>query len=292
MTISTPAPVNPSLVRAHVSWFGTFRSEWTKFWSLRSTYIIIAVAAVVMIGFSFLFAIAIREGLREAGGFVQVPGLGRAVAEVIAWISLEGIMFAQLAIGVLGVLLVSGEYSTGMIRATMTAVPKRVPVLVMKAAVLVVATLLTMIPISIVAFLAAQGQYSEFGLDAKLTDPGVGRIILGVALYLCAIGMIGSAFGWLFRSAAGAIFALVTLLLILPILLSLVQLDWVQTLADYMPGAAGGSVYAPTSGFDMLPTDMNMATSKFGPWEGYGIMLAWTVGGLILAGWLLRRRDA
>ena len=196
MTISTTTPANPSLARAHVTWFGTFRSEWTKFWSLRSTYIIIAVAAVVMIGFSFLIAMAIRQGLREAGGFVQVPGLSELVAEVIAWISLEGIMFAQLAIGVLGVLLVSGEYSTGMIRATMTAVPKRIPVLVMKAAVLVVTTLLTMIPISIVAFLAAQGQYSEFGLDAKLTDPGVGRIILGVALYLCAIGVIGSGL-WL-----------------------------------------------------------------------------------------------
>lgn len=292
MTVSAPLPSSPALERAHVSLFGTFRSEWTKFWSLRSTYIIIAVAAVVMIGFSFLFAMAIREGLREAGGFVEVPGLGEAVAEVIAWISLQGILFAQLAIGVLGVLLVSGEYSTGMIRATMTAVPKRIPVLVMKAAVLVVTTLLTMIPISIAAFLAAQGQYAEFGLNAQLTDPGVGRIIAGVALYLCAIGVIGSAFGWLFRSAAGAIFALVVLLLILPLLLSLVNLDWVEAIAPYLPGSAGQAVFAPTAGFDIMPTDMDMQTAEFGPWEGYGIMLGWAIGGLALAGWLLRRRDA
>lgn len=280
------------LERARWSWFGVLRSEWGKLWSLRSTYIIIAVGAVFMIGLSFLIAMGISEGLRDSGGFVFVPGLGDSVSPVIAFISLQGVLLAQFATGVLGVLLVTGEYSTGMIRSTLAATPTRLPVLVIKAIVVFVAAMLAMIPVAIIGFLVAQGRYTEFGIEAQLGDPGVPQIIIGVALYTAAVGVIGSGLGWLLRSAAGAIFALFILLMLLPLLLTFVDLDWVETLTEYLPGTAGQAVYTPTEGFDILPDDFEADNEGFGPWEGYAILWGWAIAMLAAGGWSLMRRDA
>jgi ABC-type transport system involved in multi-copper enzyme maturation permease subunit len=179
-----------------------------------------------------------------------------------------------------------------MIRATMAAVPARVPVLIAKALTVIISVFVVMVPATIAAFLLAQGVLAELNLSAQLSDPGVMRIIIGAALYLCAVGVIGCALGWLLRNAAGAIFALVAVLILLPILLPLIQLDWVQTLSDYLPSTAGQSVFSPTTGTSVLPADMEIDPSPFGPWEGYGIMVAWCVAALAASGWMLRRRDA
>ena len=82
------------------------------------------------------------------------------------------------------------------------------------------------------------------------------------------------------------------LVFLLPLLLPIVSLDWVQTISDYLPSAAGSAVYAPADGLNILPTEVEMGETNFGPWEGYGILLAWAVGGLVLAGWSVMRRDA
>jgi ABC-type transport system involved in multi-copper enzyme maturation permease subunit len=292
MTNVNARATSPDLSRAHVSWIGVFRSEWTKLWSLRSTYYILAIAVLFMIGLSFLIALGIREGLQQAGGIVQVPGIGDAISEVSVWLSLQGIRLAQLAVGVLGVLVVTGEYSSGMIRATMAAVPTRVPVLVSKALIVIIAIFVVMVPAGIAAFLLAQSVLAELNLSAQLSDPGVMRIIIGAALYLCAVGVIGSALAWLLRNAAGAIFALVAVLILLPVLLPLIQLDWVQTLSDYLPSTAGQSVFGPTTGTNILPADMEIDADPFGPWEGYAIMVAWCVVALAASAWTLIRRDA
>lgn len=290
MTVSTTT--SSSLERARVSIAGVFRSEWTKLWSLRSTYYILAIAVLFMVGLSFLIALGFREGLQQAGGLVQVPGLSNAISEVSVWISLQGYRLAQLAVGVLGVLFVTGEYSSGMIRATMAAVPARIPVLVSKALIAVITIFVVMVVAATAAFLLSQSVLAELNLGADLSDPGVMRIIVGAALYLCAVGALGCALGWLLRNAAGAIFALVVILILLPALLPLIQLDWVQTLAKYLPSTAGDSVLAPTTGLSVLPADMEIDASPFGPWEGYAIMVAWCVAALAASAWTLTRRDA
>lgn len=280
------------LSKARVNFFGVARSEWTKLVSIRSTYYVLGIAALFMIGLSVLIAFGISEGLRDAGGLIRAANMDEAIAGVAVWLSLQGTIMAQLAVGVLGVLVVTGEYSTGMIRATIAAVPSRIPVLLAKTLIVLVATLLIMVPAALVAFQLAKGVLADVDLQAQISDPGVLRAIIGVALYLCVVGVIGSALGWLLRSAAGAIFALVALLILLPILLPLVQLEWVQTLVDYLPSVAGQAVYAPATTVDILPSDFDFDGARFSPWEGFGIMVAWAVAALVGAGWMLMRRDA
>jgi len=287
MTTVTRSAASPSLAGAHVSWFGVLRSEWTKLWSVRSTYIILMLAAIFMVGLSFLIA----YGITEAVGDNDFEGPMSQLADT-TWLSLQGIGLAQLAIGVLGVLVVSGEYSTGMVRATFTAVPRRIPVLVSKAVLVAIATLLVMIPAAFAAFLLAQGMLANQNLDAQLSDPGVTRAVIGAALYLAAVGVIGSVLAWLLRSAAGAIFALVAVLILLPVLLPLIQLDWIQTLADYLPSTAGQAVYSVGNEAVTLRDIIDPDQPEFGPWGGYAIMVGWAVVGLAAAGWMLLRRDA
>ena len=280
----TPAS-RTSISNAHVSLFRVFRSEWTKFWSIRSTYIVFALAVFFMVGLSVLIAWGISTAVEEN----DFEGPASLLLDS-AWLSLQGINLAQLAVGVLGILAVTGEYSSGMIRATFSAVPKRIPVLIAKAVLVVLAIIVVMGPAAFAAFLLAQGILSEQGLNAQLSDPGVTRAVFGASLFLAMVGVLGSVLGWLLRSAAGAVFALVAILILLPVLLPLVQLDWVQTIADYLPSTAGQAIW--TIDPDNLLVGLLQGEARFGPWEGFAVMVGWAVAGLAVAGWMLLRRDA
>ena len=279
---------SPALDHARVRWLGVFRSEWTKLWSIRSTYIVLALAAFFMVGLSVLIGWGISTAFAE-GDF---DGPAAALLDT-TWLSLQGVGLAQLAIGVLGVLTVTNEYSSGMIRASFSAVPTRLPVLIAKAVLIYLVSVAVMIPAAFAAFTLVQNVLEEHSLAASLSDTGVTRAVIGAALYLGGVAVIGSVLGWLLRSGAGAIFALVALVVILPIVLQFVTLDWVSTIYDYLPSVAGQSIYslgaeAGISIRDLIDADR----TTFGPWEGYGILLAWAVIGLAIAGWLVRRRDA
>ena len=123
-----------------------------------------------------------------------------------------------------------------------------------------------------------------------MSDPGVTRAVIGASLYLAMVGVLGGVLGWLLRSAAGAIVALVAVLFLLPTLLPLVQLDWVQTIVDFMPSEAGQAIYSVDP--DNIIVSAFEGEARFGPWEGFAVLVAWAVGGLALAGWTLMRRDA
>ena len=279
-------PASPSSIsNAHVNLFRVFRSEWTKFWSIRSTYIVFALAVFFMVGLSVLIAWGISTAVEEND--LDAPA---SLLLDSAWLSLQGINLAQLAVGVLGIFAVTGEYSSGMIRATFSAVPKRIPVLIAKAVLVVLAIIVVMGPAAFAAFLLAQGILSEQGLNAQLSDPGVTRAVFGASLFLAMVGVLGSVLGWLLRSAAGAVFALVAILILLPVLLPLVQLDWVQTIADYLSSTAGQAIW--TIDPDNLLVGLLQGEARFGPWEGFAVMVGWAVAGLAVAGWMLLRRDA
>lgn len=273
---------------AKVSWFGTFRSEWTKLFSIRSTYIIIFLAILFMVGLSFLIGLGISEGLSE-GEFDGAEGALRLADTT--WLSLQGIAFAQLAIGVFGVLAVSSEYSSGMVRATFAAVPRRYPVLIAKAALVAAISFVAMTPAAFASFYLVQNTLAAHDLDTRITEPEVLRAVIGAALYLAAIAPLGAALAWLLRSAAGAISVLVALLWVLPLVLPLVDLDWVQTIHAYLPSSAGQSIISISTQFsisDILSPDR----ISFGPWEGYAVMLGWVFVGLAAATVSLLRRDA
>jgi ABC-2 type transport system permease protein len=246
-------------------------SEWTKFRSLRSTVSTLLVAVVVMIGLGAMFA-AITAS--QATGFE--PG-----ATAIST-SLTGTFFAQLAIGVLGVLLITGEYSTGMIRSSLTVVPSRLPMLWGKLAVFAGTVFLTMLAASFTSFFVGQALLSGHHLDASLSDPGALRAVFGAALYLTVAGLTATAIGALLRNTAGAITTFVAVFFVFPPLTNLLPTSLTDHFVQYLPSNAGAVLLDGTFG----------VANPLTPWTGFTVMCGYAVVLIGLAAWRLCRVDA
>ncbi len=244
-------------------------SEWLKFRTLRSTLIVLAAAMAGMV----LFGAIIAHNTRNPAGLDP--------EDVVASGPLQGYYLGQLLMAALGVLVVSGEYSSGMIRATLAAVPRRQPVLLAKVVVFTVVVGTAMIAASVVAFLVAQAFLSGYRPTYSLTDPSTLRVVVGTGIYLTLVGLLGSALAWIVRSTPGALVAVIGLILILPVLFELVLPTWGSYVAAYLPTGAGAS----------FSTNLRMPHS-LSPWVGLGVMVAWVVAGLVAASVTLRRRDA
>ena len=246
------------------------RSEWIKFWSLRSTTITLVAAVVVFIGIGLLAAF-----VSTGGGLDGPDGQNNPVD-----ISLAGVNFGQLVLGTLGVLFMATEYSTGMIRSSLAAVPARLPVLWGKAVVFAaVAFGLTLVS-AFVAFLGGQAIIGDGG--ASLGDPGVARAIIGSAVYLTGAGLLGLALGALMRSTAAAISTFFGVMFLLEgISVLLLPDSWQNTVGPYLPSAAGGAFGAVSREPDSLS-----------PWAGLAVFLGYLVlvGGA--AAWRLKQDDA
>ncbi|WP_407343766.1 ABC transporter permease subunit [Pengzhenrongella phosphoraccumulans] len=254
------------------------RSEWFKFASLRSSWITIAVALAVVIGFGALAAAVASGDVQPARGGGPADG---ALGIDPTSLSLAGVGLAQIILGILGVLAISGEYSSGMIRATLAAVPRRIPVLSAKAIVIGAVSLVVAVPGALAAFFVGQ---AIFGADANasLSDAGVTQAVLGTGVYLAAIALLGLALGALLRHAAGAIGTLFALLLLAPNLLPLVLPDsWATTIVPYLPSNAGAAFTS------VVPADGLLSAGA-----GAAVLAGWIVVLLVAAAVLLKRRDA
>jgi ABC-2 type transport system permease protein len=249
------------------------RSEWTKLRSLASTAWSLLATAATVVGFGGLYCL-----LRVT----RPPSDPAAVAAFDPTaVSLSGTQLAQLAIGVLGVLLATGEYATGTIRTSLAAVPRRLPVLWAKAAVLAAATLALCVPATFAAFLVGQSILAAEDLDIGLGAPGVARAVLGGALYLTAIGLLGLALGAWLRRTAGAVAALFGVLFAFQLLVELFPDPWPERISRYLPVPAGVAV-----------TNVAPGPESLGPWAGFGLLCCYVAALLAVAAWLLRRRDA
>ena len=247
------------------------RSEWTKFRSLRSTIYTLGIAVVLMTGLAALFS-AITAS--QPGGFN--PGES-------AWSTSQGsAAFAQLAIGVLGVLMISGEYSTGSIRSSLTAVPKRLPMLWAKVAVFAAVVFVTMLAAGFGAFFAGQALLNRNGMGITLADPNALRAVVGAALYLTVVGVTGLALGALFRNTAAAISTVVVVFFVLAPLTLLLPASWAEHFVQYLPANAGGRLFSGNFGI----------VSPLSPWTGFAVMTAYAVVLVSCAAWRLRRIDA
>ena len=184
-------------------------SEWTKLRSVRSTRWSLLVATVLTIGFPILASAVISShwGHRSPGERANFNPLDPA---------LIGSQIAQLAIGILGVLVITGEYSTGMIRATFTAVPKRLPVLWAKAFVFALVTFVLMLPSVLIAFFASQSILSRHHANIAWSHPGVARAVIGAALYLTVIAVMTLGIGTILRNTAGGIAAFAAIFFVHP----------------------------------------------------------------------------
>ena len=243
-------------------------SEWIKFRSLRSSWYMLGSAVALLP----IFGAVVAYNTRTPTGLAAEDAVPSAV--------LQGYNGAQLLVGVLGVLFVTGEYGTGMIRSTLAAVPRRVPVLLAKAGIFVAVSLVPMLVASLATFLGAEAFLSHYGHGYSLSDPTALRVVLGTGIYLTLVGLRGAALGWILRSTAGGIAALVGLVLVTPVLFQLLG-AWGRDLGRFLPSNAGGSFVSSLAGDHML-----------GPWSGLGVLVAWVAVALVAAATQLRRRDA
>jgi hypothetical protein len=249
-------------------------AEWTKLRSVRSTVISLLATAVVTVG----LGAAIAAGAMAR--WQRLPAAERARFDA-ASNSLAGVFLAQLVIGVLGVLVLSAEYSSGTIRATLAAVPQRRTVLVVKAAVFAVVAFIVSVLACLIAFEVAQAIYKTHSVDVALTAPGVPRIILGGALYLTVVGLLGLGLAAVVRHTAGAISTLFGVLLVVPILVQFLPSDWRGDVSPYLPSNAGIGL------FQLRPDPGSLA-----PWTGFALFVGYTVAVLVAGGIVLHRRDA
>ncbi len=272
-TLAAPPPAATAHARTHlrVTQARVVLSEWTKFRSLRSTLYTLLAAVVFLIGLGALFS-AITAN--QPGG--MEPG------QTAISTSLTGTFFAQLAVGVLGVLLITGEYSTGMIRASLTVVPRRLPMLWGKLAVFAGVTFLTMLIASTTAFLIGQALLSGNNFDASLSDPGAVRSVFGAALYLTVAGITALAIGALLRNTAAAITTFVAVFFVIPPLTNLLPRSFTDQFVQYLPSNAGAVMLDGTFG----------VAHPLAPWTGFAVMCGYAVVLTGLAAWRLHKVDA
>ncbi|MDQ6727496.1 MAG: ABC transporter permease subunit [Actinomycetota bacterium] len=278
MTVTTslrPARVQPPPPSRGRLFRAALRSEWTKLASVRSTIWSLLVTLVIIIGLGALFCAArvSRWDHLDPGEQLRFDPAG---------FSLNGIFLAQLAIGVLGVLVMSSEYATGQIRATFGAIPQRRLVLAAKAVVFAVVVGIVSLVACVSAFAIGQAIFTAKHAGVSLGDPGVARAVLGGAMYLAVIGLMGLGLAAILRRTAGAIATLVGILLVLPILVNFLPSPWNDDISKYLPGQAGGAI------FQVVQRDSNALSA----WVGFAVLCAYAAVALVAGAVLVDRRDA
>jgi ABC-2 type transport system permease protein len=271
-TLSKAQPSQaPRNERERVTFPRVVLSEWIKLVSLRSSWITFAAAVVAVVGLGALVSYVTNTHWSHMSPQEQ------AHFDPVAR-SLGGVELAQLAIGVLGVLVVTGEYATGMIRSSLMAVPRRWPVLGAKLVVFSACTFALTLVSAFAAFLLGQQLLGTHG--SSLGAPHALRAVIGVALYLTVVGALAIGLGFVLRSTAGGIATLVGLLLVLPGVARLLPDTWQPHVLPYLPSNAGAGVFAVQPDPGML-----------GTWAGYAVFCGWAAGALVLGFVVLRRRD-
>ncbi|MFD9327608.1 ABC transporter permease [Streptomyces sp. NPDC060065] len=277
MTVTDLAAAPPRTIVRKVTGPRVLRSEWAKFWTLRSSWITLGVAVFLLLLFGTIAAHTYSPQEAADGGGPLGADAGSTNAVSLA---LTGVTFGSLAIGVLGVLLSAGEYSTGMIRSTLTAVPRRLPVLWAKAAVIAPVVLVLATLGVLAAFLLGAPGLDGESISLSLSDDGVLRSLAGAGVYLALVAVFGVALGMMIRSSAGAIATLVGILLILPGLASLLPDSLYDTLSPYFPSTAGQAVYA-----------LEQSSDALSPGAGLAVFAGWVALALAGAAYRLVRTD-
>ena len=268
-------PVSASLDRpSKVTLPRVVRSEWTKLRSLRSTWVTLALAAALSIGLAAIIGSTL--GNPQDGGGGPPPEVAADPTSAI----LAGTALASLVLGVFGALAASSEYSSGTVRASLTAVPRRLPVLVGKALVLAVVTAVAGGAMTAGSFWLGSSLLSN-GLSASWGDAGVVAAIVGNTGYLVAVALLGLGLGWLLRSTPGAITVLVAVVFVVPPLLQFIPWSWVDTASGYFPAVVGQSLRATVEAAQTLSTGTASLT-----------LALWALVPLVAGAVMLVRRDA
>ncbi|HEY6278633.1 MAG TPA: ABC transporter permease subunit [Streptosporangiaceae bacterium] len=277
VTIPATGPAGPATGRR--AGFGRLLlTEWTKIRSVRSTLWTLIIFVIVSIGLTSLLTLLTVHALSAGRRGERASGL---TTDPVGFILGTGLGLGQLAICVLGALVITSEYSSGTIRATLLAVPRRIPVLIAKCLVFAV---LVFVVAEIVSFgcffVGAAIVHSK--VSVSLSQPGVTRAVIGSGLYLTVLGLFALAIGSLIRHTAGAITTVIGLVLVIFPLTGLLPYSW----------GAHIHAYAPTIAGQLITADQQQSGALLTPWEGFAVFCGWTALLLIAGAYLLRRRDA
>ncbi len=264
------SPTRPTV--SSIGFGNLLRSEWTKLRTVRSTYWTAAAAALATLSIGALLCGYWANSLRTH------PDRLTQFDDPIST-SLTGIFLAQVAVGTLGVLIISSEYGTGMIKATFTAVPQRRAILAAKGLVFAGATLIGGEIVSFLAFSLGQLILSSQHAGASLHQPGALRATVGGGLYLAAVGLLGFGIGALIRHTAGALSAFFALLFASSALVDLLPPS-LHHIIEYMPANAGSQIFTAHHQLGALQ-----------PWAGLGVFCLYVTTALTAATILINRRD-
>jgi ABC-2 type transport system permease protein len=218
--------------RRRVTQLGVLKSEWTKLYSLRSTRYALLATAIMTIGFGIIASAV------TVSRWGSMSAIDKATFDPLS-ASLLGVRFGVLAIGVLGVVLITGEYTTGMIRSTMTAVPKRLPVIWGKTGVYAVVALVVTIPAALIAFFAGQAILSGKHIEIAFSHAGVPGAVLGAAGYLTLVGLFAMGLGAIMRNTAAGIATFAGIMFVIPPLISILPSSVANSIDPYLPSSAG-----------------------------------------------------
>jgi ABC-2 type transport system permease protein len=246
------------------------RSEWIKLRSLRSTIWVAGITIAVMAAFAGLFAWAV----------VSFPDSVSTSAGVIV----VGYPIAQLAISVLGVLVITGEYATGSFRSTLAAEPRRLRVVASKALVLLVSAFVVSVVALALSAAVAIPVMQAGGIEVRLAADDI-RILIGTALYLTISAWFAFGIGLLVKNTAAAITTVVGILFILPIIVQLIAAttgaEWLRDLYSYLPAPAGSAVVSGGA----------MGFAGLEPWAGLAVFGGYTAAALAVGTVAFVRRD-
>jgi ABC-type transport system involved in multi-copper enzyme maturation permease subunit len=252
-------------------------SEWTKLRTVRSTPWSLLLLVVLTLGFTALFTSLTVSQWDKTDAKQQA----QIVADPVSFILGGGFQLSQLTICVLGVLFIASEYSTGAIRASLLAVPKRTPMLAAKCVVFAVVVFVIGEVVAFPTFFLGAAIVHKKA-PVSLSDPGVFRAVIGAGLYLAVLGLFALAIGALLRHTAGGITGVIGFVLVL------------APLAQLLPGSVGKHIHAylPSEAGRLIGQSTQSTDDLLSPWQGFGVFCLWTAVLLGVAAWLLNRRDA
>jgi hypothetical protein len=268
--LAEPAADSQTTSYATIGFANVLRSEWTKLRSLRSSQLCAALVVLLM------FGLAIVMGARWAHQSGPMPDKFDATN-----VGLSGVYLAMIVVGAVGVLTISSEYATGMIRATFGAVPQRLPVLAAKAIVLAAATLLGGELVTFASFLLCQAFLAHKDAGVSLAEPGVLTAVVGAGLFLTAVALLGVGLGAAIRHTAGAISAFFGIVFALPAVVDLLPTTWRNDIIEYLPLNAASQILQIDGRSDAL-----------GPWQGLGVFSLYVLAALVVGAAVVTSRDA
>jgi len=250
------------------------KSEWIKFRTVRSSIMGVAVTFILTIGIGVLVTSLIRAH------WATTSSIDKLTFDPVST-SLFGIVFAQFAVGVLGVLFISSEYSSGAIRTTLAAVPHRVELILGKFIVLIVSILVISEIACFAAFFIGQSIFSGVVPTASLSNGGVLRAVALAGVYLTLLSAVGFTLGLLFRHSAAAISTLASLILIVPIILVALPQSWRNDADRFLPSELGHAM-----------TSLTAVSHDFGAWGALAVLAIYVAVLLAVSTTLFQRRDA